>query len=338
MGEDRRTPPVFFLGYHRAMRSAVNPVVITVLTVAILPLGCAAQVQKNASLPDPSAMARRAVDLAGSGHCPEALPQLRKALRQLSDKELQRKAGLAGVHCAMTLNQSDTALDFLQVMLRDFPRDPEILYQAVHAFSDLSTRASQELAEGAPGSYQAHELLAESFEMQGKWDDAAKEYHGILQQNPQVPGIHFRLGRLLLSQPNPSPTVADDAKSEFEQELQIDPSNAGAEYVLGELARQHQQWDEAVAHFSRASKLDSQFAEAFLGLGASLISARRYTDAIPPLETATRLEPRNPDAHYNLATAYTRAGRKQDGEREFAVHRKLTGDEGTSGTSATPPQ
>ena len=215
---------------------------------------------------------------------------------------------------------------------------PTILYQAVHAFSDLSTRASQELAEGAPGSYQAHELLAESFEMQGKWDDAAKEYHGILQQNPQVPGIHFRLGRLLLSQPNPSPTVADDAKSEFEQELQIDPSNAGAEYVLGELARQHQQWDEAVAHFSRASKLDSQFAEAFLGLGASLISARRYTDAIPPLETATRLEPRNPDAHYNLATAYTRAGRKQDGEREFAVHRKLTGDEGTSGTSATPPQ
>jgi len=281
-------------------------------------------------------IARHAVDLAGSGRCPEALPLLRKTLRQVSDQDLRRKVGLAGVHCAMTLNQSDAALDFLQVMLRDFPRDPDVLYEAAHAFSDLSTRASQELARGAPGSYQAHELLAESFEMQGKWQDAEKEYRGILKQNPQVPGIHFRLGRLLLSQSNPSPTVADEAKIEFEQELQIDPSNAGAEYVLGELARQHQQWDEAIAHFSRASKLDPQFAEAFLGLGVSLTSTKRYSEAIPPLETATKLEPQNPDAHYNLATAYTRAGRKQDAEREFAIHRKLTGDEGAGGKPADP--
>jgi len=283
-------------------------------------------------------MARHAVDLAGNGHCPEALPQLKKSFRQLSDKDLQRKAGLAGVHCAMILNQSDAALDFLQVLMRAFPRDPEVLYQAVHAFSDLSTRASQELAGRAPSSYQAHELLAESFEMQGKWAEAEKEYRAILKQNPQAPGIHFRLGRLLLSQSNPSPTVADQAKSEFEQELQIDPANAGAEYVLGELARQHQQWDEAIAHFSRASKLDAQFAEAFLGLGVSLISAKRYSDAIPPLETAIRLEPRNPDAHYNLATAYTRAGRKQDAEQEFAIHRRLTGNDGIGGTSPAQPQ
>src|SRR5271154_6861510 len=303
------------------MRGAFSSVVVTFLAVAILPHGYAAQTAKTAAAPDASAMARHAVDLAGNGHCPEALPQLKKSFRQLSDKDLQRKAGLAGVHCAMILNQSDAALDFLQVLMRAFPRDPEVLYQAVHAFSDLSTRASQELAGRAPSSYQAHELLAESFEMQGKWADAEKEYHNILKQNPQAPGIHFRLGRLLLSQSNPTPTVADQAKSEFEQELQIDPANAGAEYVLGELARQHQQWDEAIAHFSRASKLDAQFAEAFLGLGVSLISAKRYADAIPPLETAVKLEPRNPDAHYNLATAYTRAGRKQDGEREFAVHR-----------------
>jgi tetratricopeptide (TPR) repeat protein len=304
----------------------------------MLPLGYAAQVTKPAAAPDAVGTPRHAVDLAGNGHCSEALPQLRRSLHQLSDKELQRKVGLAGVHCAMTLNQSDAALDFLQALLRGFPRDPEVLYQAVHAFSDLSTHVSQELAQGAPRSYQAHELLAESFEMQGKWGDAEKEYRGILQQNPQAPGIHFRLGRLLLSQSNPSPTVADEAKSEFEQELQIDPANAGAEYVLGELARQHQQWDDAIAHFSRASKLDAQFAEAFLGLGVTLISAKRYSDAIPPLQTAIKLEPQNPDAHYNLATAYTRAGRKQDAEQEFAIHRRLTGNDGISGTSPGQPQ
>jgi Tfp pilus assembly protein PilF len=276
---------------------------------------------------DGSTVARNAATLAESGNCVQALPVLKQSLR-VEDKELRRKIGLDGVRCAMTLHQPDSALEFLHLLAREFPQDPDALYVAIHAYSDLSASASQELARTAPSSYQAHELLAESFESQGKWEDAQKEYRGILKQNPNLPGIHFRLGRALLSVPNPSPDAASEAKKEFEQELQIDPSNAGAEYVLGELARQSQQWDEAVKHFSHAAKFDPQFGEAFLGLGASLLSEKQYADAIAPLETAVKLEPRNPDAHYNLAMAYTRAGRKQDGEKEFAIHRRILGNDG----------
>jgi Tfp pilus assembly protein PilF len=276
---------------------------------------------------DASATARKAAALAESGHCVQALPALKKSLR-VEDKELRRKIALDGVRCAMTLHQPDSALEFLHLLAREFPQDPDALYVAIHAYSDLSASSSQELARTAPSSYQAHELLAESFESQGKWEDAEKEYRGILKQNPNLPGIHFRLGRALLSVPNPSPDAAAEAKKEFEQELQIDPNNAGAEYVLGELARQSQQWDEAVKHFSHAAKLDSQFGEAFLGLGSSLLSEKQYADAIAPLEVAVRLEPKNPDAHYNLAMAYTRAGRKEDGEKEFAIHRRILGNDG----------
>lgn len=108
--------------------------------------------------------------------------------------------------------------------------------------------------------------------------------------------------------------------------------------MLGELARQNQLWDEAVTHFSKAAKLDPQFGEAFLGLGVSLISLKRYADALTPLETAVKLDPRNPDAHYNLATAYTRAGRKQDGEKEFAIHRRLIKTQGGSVEQNSPGQ
>ncbi|HTS38081.1 MAG TPA: tetratricopeptide repeat protein [Candidatus Solibacter sp.] len=228
----------------------------------------------------------------------------------------------------MTAGRTDVVLHFLQSLAHDFPHDPEVLYTEIHAYSDLSTQASQMLAASAPNSPQAHELLAESFEAQGKWDDAEKQYREILTQNSSQPGIHFKLGRLLLSKPNPPANAAEEAKHEFEQELAIDPSNAGAEYVLGELARQNQSWDEAVAHFSKAAKLDPQFSEAFLGLGTSLIAMKRYPDAVPPLETAVKLEPRNPDAHYQLATALTRAGRKDDGQKEFAIHQKLIGTQG----------
>jgi tetratricopeptide (TPR) repeat protein len=294
-----------------------------------------AQSASKALPDDASATARKASTLAESGHCTEALGLLKKSFGQLSDKDLKRKVGLDGVHCAMTLNHPASAVDFLEVLTREFPQDPEVLYVAVHAYSDLSTLASQQLALNAPSSPEAHELLAESFEAQGKWDEAEKEYRAILKQNPKLRGIHFRLGRLLLSKPNPSPTAAEEAKREFEQELEIDPYNAGAEYVLGELARQNQQWDQAIKHFSQAAKLDPQFGEAFLGLGVSLISEKRYPDAISPLETAVKLEPKNPDAHYNLATAYTRAGRKPDAEKEFAIHRQLTG--GDAGGQPSPP-
>ena len=302
---------------------------ITVLTFTVL---CSAQAAKSAA---PVISPSQAADLAESGRCSEAFPVLKKSIHQITAKELKKRVGLDGVRCAMTLTQFDQAQDFLQVLNREFPRDPTVLYVSIHAFSDLATRKSQELAHYAPQSAEAHELNAEAYEMQGKWDNAEKEYRSILQQKPKMAGIHFRLGRLLLSKPNPSPEAAGEAKKEFEQELQIDPHNAGAEYVLGELARQEQAYDEAAAHFERATKLDNSFGDAFLGLGESLVSAKKFTDAVAPLQMAVKLEPMNPATHYNLALAYSRTGRKEDAEHQFAIHRQMT--QGNGGAAQASP-
>ena len=43
--------------------------------------------------------------------------------------------------------------------------------------------------------------------MQGKYDEAAAEYRKILEMNPLLPGIHYRLGRVLLAKPDPSPAA-----------------------------------------------------------------------------------------------------------------------------------
>jgi tetratricopeptide (TPR) repeat protein len=301
-----------------------------------------AQVSKPSRAAAPSQSAQYAVDLAKSSRCREAIPLLKRDLPKTADKELKRSAGLAGVRCAMVTNQFEAAEDFLRILTREFPGDPEVLYTSVHTYSDLATRASQRLARSAPNSAQAHELNAESLEVQEKWDQAAKEYQKIVEQNPQLPGIHFRLGRLLLSEPNPPADAAEQAKKEFQQELAIDPSNAGAEYVLGELAREAQQWDDAIQHFSRAAKLDPGFGDAFLGWGGTLVSEKKFLEAVGPLESAVKLEPANPAAHYNLATAYTRSGRKQEGEKEFAIHREMVqknraaGEEPQAQPPATP--
>jgi tetratricopeptide (TPR) repeat protein len=283
---------------------------------------CLSQTAKPASTDSP-ATAKRGIALAKNGNCAEALPLLNKSAQHVTDKDMRLQAGLATVRCAMLSDNRDAAATALQWLNHEYPRDPEVLYVTTHAYSDLSTRAAQDLGRSAPESYQAHELNAESLEVQGKWDEARQEYEAVLKQNPATPGIHFRLGRMLLSKPNPDPQMAEAAKKEFEEELKIDPANGGAEYVLGELARQSQDWEAAIQHFSRAAKLDPTFGDAYLGLGQSLISTKKFFEAVGPLETAVKLEPQNPATHYSLATAYSRAGRKEDAEREFAIHRQM---------------
>lgn len=281
------------------------------------------RVPQKASTIDPVSAAKQSLSFAEHGKCKEAVQLLRKSGPQAPYKELRLKAGVAAVQCALNRDETDTAVEAIQLLNREFPRDAEVLYVTTHAYSDLSTRASLQLARTSPNSYQAHEMNAEALEMQGKWDEALAEYNQILSHQPDLPGIHYRIGRIILSKPQTSTTV-EDARKEFQAELKIDPKNAGAEYILGELSRQAQNWDDAIEHFMRAAKLDSNFADAFIGLGFSLNSAGRYSDAIPPLEAGVRLQPANPTGHYQLTVAYGKLGRTQDAQREMALFQQTS--------------
>jgi len=264
--------------------------------------------------------------LARAGRCREAIQPLKKELPLITNPDLKRSAGLAGVRCAMEIGSLDDAVDFIRALTRDFPQDAEVLYQAVHVYSDLSLKSSQDLLINAPGSYQVRLLNAEALETQERWNEAAEEYRAVLAQNPDLPGVHYRLGRLLLSLPenNLTPATRDDARREFEEELKVNPRNAGAEYVLGEMARQAGAWAQAADHFSSAARLNPAFADAHIGLGRSLISDSKYEEAIKPLEQAVKLQPENPAAHYHLATAYRRAGRKSEAERESEAFKQAS--------------
>lgn len=261
--------------------------------------------------------------LAESGHCREALPLLKTAVARATDPDTKKRLGLDGVHCGMAIHDMDTAASFVQGLSKAFPNDPEVLYLTVHVYSDLSIRASQKLMVAAPTSYQVRLLNGEALEAQGKWDDAITEYREVLKRNPNLPGIHDRVGRLLLTLPK-SDANKQAARSEFEEELKIDPANAGAEYILGELARQDQQFPVAIDHFEHATKLDAQFADAFIGLGRSMLEAGRNADALAPLQKAEKLRPDNPAAHLYLGTAYSRTGNKEEAKREFALHEEAS--------------
>lgn len=296
-----------------------RPCVAQVQAPASSALPGASQTAKGAGVADVSATALQGIALAEKGRCREALPMLKKAIPHLSDKQLKFEASMASVRCAMSLNQPETTADTLLLLNREYPHNPEVLYVTVHYFSELANRAEQDLVTSAPGSYQVHKLDAEGLESQEKWDEAAAEYRKILEENPKLPEIHYRLGRILLSK---QPPAVEEARKEFEAELAVEPSNAAAEFMLGDIARQAQQWEEAIARFSRAIKLDPGFEEAYLGLGMALNASGKYSEAVGPLDSYVKMEAADPAGHYQLSIAYAKLGRKEDAAREMALQRK----------------
>lgn len=268
--------------------------------------------------PDSAASIQRGIHLVESGRCKEAMPLLRHSLAETADKTLRYDGGMATVRCAMALNDQQTAVDTLLMLERLAPNDPEVLYMAAHIFSELGAQFSDELQRRDPNSVQAQRVQAEALESQGRNADAAAIYRKILAEHPKTPGIHYRLGQIDLAIAGDSgPT--DEARKEFEAETQIDPTNASAEFVLGELDRRAGNWEPAIRHFSRAAQLDEGFSEARLALGMTLAAAGKYAEAVPPLETYVKMEPEDPAGHYQLAMAYAHTGNQQGAAREMAL-------------------
>jgi tetratricopeptide (TPR) repeat protein len=308
------------------------------LNLSLSPAPLCAQAAKPATAGGVSSTVspEKAIALAEEGHCKDAIPVLKRAMNGQSTEDAKKKTGVAGLRCSLREDNRDAAMDFIRLLNKEFPKDPDVLYILVHAYSDLSTQTALELGRTAPLSIPAHKLNAEAMEMQGKWDEAQHEYENMIQKEPNLPGLHFLLGRALLSRPNPDAKTFERAKQEFQKELELDPKNAAAHYILGELASKDENWDEAIAQFSAAAKLDSNFAEAYLSWGFALVTVKRYQEAIPPLRIAERLTPGNPTVHYSLGTALIRTGQKEEAEKEFALHRSLTTTANAPATNEKP--
>lgn len=290
----------------------------------------------SAQTASPEASVQHGIQLVDTGRCTEALPLFERGIPHVTDKDLRYRGEMAEVRCAMAVNNQQLATDTLFRLQRDFPGNPEVLYIQTHTFSDLAMRAAQELQQKDPASYQTRRLQAEALESQGKEEQAAAIYRDILQDHPDVPGIHYRLGQIALDEAGDGgPT--DAARAEFEKEVAVDPTNASAEFVLGELARRKGDWTVAIQHFTRAAHLDVGFSEAYLALGMSLTGAGRYADAKAPLEHYVQLEPGDPAGHYQLALADAHTGDQAGARREMALQAEAAAREKNTDTTQGHP-
>jgi len=263
----------------------------------------------------------RGIELASRGYCGAALPILKKALPRLTNQQLRYAAAMASAQCGMSTDQEDTVVESLLVLNREFPQDPRVLYITTRYYSELANRTAHRLLDSSPSSAEAQQLLAESYQARGQYEDAIAKYRKILEQYPDQPGVHYQVGQLILVKPL-TPASAAEAKKEFEAELTVNPGSPTAEFMLGDLALRAQNNDEAIKHFIRATELDVGLPQPYLGLGMALNAARKFPEAIQALKKFVALEPRDPAGYYQLAIAFSRTGNKEEAERQMALQRE----------------
>ena len=75
---------------------------------------------------------------------------------------------------------------------------------------------------------------------------------------------------------------------------------------------------------AQAIAADAKLPDAQFEMGLLLQDRAQWKESIAPLAEAIRLKPDYAQAHYRLALAYWRTGRKQDGQAEMELQKKYS--------------
>jgi predicted Zn-dependent protease len=146
---------------------------------------------------------------------------------------------------------------------------------------------------------------------------ARKLLEDLAARFPGEPNVHYALGSFLLS------GDADRALEEFHKELAVSPGHVAARLQLAFEYLKRNRFSDGLPYAREAVEAQPEDFAARNAYGRLLLGVGGVDEAVRQLEAAIRLAPDSPECRFALARAYTRAGRKQDAEREHAEFQRL---------------
>ena len=252
----------------------------------------------------------------------QGIPLLTEAFPHIRDQSVKIDAGVALIRYHQEQKTLGQVVNVIQNLEDSNPDNPEVLYVAYRAYSDLAAQALARLSQKAPDSGHVHQILGEAAMAQDDFPGAILQFKKAIEADTKIPGIHYELGRAILTNSQDA-AARQEAQQEFETELKSDPADFNSEYELGEVYRLGSNLQLAEQHFERALQLRPDFVDAQIGLGNVLVDEGKPAEAIPHFAEAVRLDPDNEGAHYKLAREYRAIGRDQDAAREMLEFQRV---------------
>jgi Flp pilus assembly protein TadD len=167
-----------------------------------------------------------------------------------------------------------------------------------------------------PDGAEAHYGLGSVYLEQQKNTEARQSFTRAVQLQANYPGTPQRawnnLGILAAREGH-----TEEAVTNFQQALKIDPNYGVAIDNLANAYRQARRWDDAKAAFRRSLQLNVHDAEANYGMGMVFAQLDDAEQAYEFLQKALAARPDYPEALNNMGILYLRTNRKEEAEKSF---------------------
>lgn len=245
----------------------------------------------------------RAVDFYAQGQYEKALQDLQNA--EALDPHLGVIAYTQGL-CYQTLDMIVQAKQAFHKALSLNPDDPDTLYNLARLYYN-----EDNLEKALSYAEQANALLDESgdemiscllgliFEQQGRPQDAITEYEKSLAINPDQVLTSLFLGKLYVRTQE-----YQKALHLFRFAVEQDPNNLETNYELSLCLAKLGEWEETIRYCRRTIEIDPTSAKAYNQLGLSLYCTHQYEEAIQYYLQALAIDPNYSTALNNLAYTY----------------------------------
>lgn len=145
-----------------------------------------------------------------------------------------------------------------------------------------------------------------------RWRNSETIFRHMAERAPRSPRAHNLLGELLIKQGD-----LEEGAESFRCALGLDPRHPAANTNLGNLLFQEGDLVAAREHWERAIETDAQFVAAHVSLAVGLAQAGAHEAARERFELALQIQPDHPEAHNGLALELYQLGRFEDARRHF---------------------
>ena len=212
---------------------------------------------------------------------------------------------------------TEEALSHLETAANDRSH-PEARFQAGKIVQQLAKARYAELRRMAPDSPEVNELAGRQFELQGRLDDALKQYRAAAAKDPLRNGIHFLIGNVLWRQ-----RETTEAEVELRLELERNADHGLANLTLGELLMSTDRASDAVPHLERAVRAIPDSPHAHRELGKAYRKLSRLDEARAEWNVAAELSPKDDQVHFLLGMLLKEIGDSDGSQRELLLHRQI---------------
>lgn len=235
-------------------------------------------------------------------------------------------AVLLSADCQVRLGEYKKVIELLTPLEALDPNNRTIAYLLGSALiSDGQAKRGQEVIDRVfrdEDSAEARLLIGSILLLADDGQGAIKELERAIALNPKLPTLHAWYGRALMRMGD-----SEKAQVAFKDELAINPNDFDANIYTGVLLKRDKLLEDAKVYLMRAARLRPRDSYAKYHLGGVYFALGKTTEALQLLEEVVKIHSSFIEARVLLASVYYRLNRKEDGDREQEIVRRLNAEQ-----------